>query len=605
MTRVTHLLACALVVLASVSTRAQNPPRDAAALVPPTGTAQISGVVLGEDDKPVRRVAVFFEGDGRTNRTALTDDQGRFAVIDMPAARYVIRAEKGGYPPSNYGAKRPGRPGSGLLVKDGEHVENLIIRMARGAVITGTLFDDRGQPLPGASVTAFAVETLLTGDFNLRAVARSGSAFPETDDRGMFRFYGLPAGEYIVGTSAFFHGLNDAVRVPTDAEIRAAFGSEQRPRAISTDPRAIAAAAEKSAQVNYAPVYFGDVSDPTASTRVKVAAGEERAGVDLHLKMQPTASISGKVTGPDGTVQRVTMNLATLASVPGQGSTRVSSAQPDGTFNYAGLAPGNYVVVAKTGTAPQLIAEAPVALNGQDVTGLQLALAPAMTATGKLQFVGTSLPPPDPAKIFVNLLTTTGYGYQQVPPAVVASSLDWTMDGVVPGKFRIVATIRDTPKPGAPAWMLSKVMLGDRDVTDVAIDVVAGQQLPPITVTFTDTASELTGTISTATGQPGTDYFVVVIPADQKFWLWNTRRIKSTRPDASGRYTFAGLPPGTYRVAATTELEQGDLANLTFLRELLTTSAEVVVGVGEKKIFDLKLGGGTIPPSTPTTARRR
>lgn len=593
MKRAACLLACAVVLLASASPRAQNPPRDAASVTPPTGTAQISGVVLGEDDKPVRRAAVFFEGDGRANRTALTDEQGRFAVINMPPARYSIRAEKGGYPPSNYGAKRPGRPGSGLLVKDGEHVENLIIRMARGAVITGTLFDERGQPLPGASVTAFAVGTLITGEFNMTGVARSGSAFPETDDRGMFRFYGLPAGEYIVGTSAFFRGLNDAVRVPTDAEIRAAFGTEQqRPRVINTDPRAAGPSAAVAPRVNYAPIYFGDVTDPTAATRIKVSAGEERAGVDLHLKLQPTANISGKVIGPDGAVPRVTMNLAFVAAVPGQGYTRVSSGQPDGSFAYTGMAPGNYVVIAKTTTPPVLVAEAPVSLNGQDVTNLQLALAPTMSATGKLQFVGTSLPPPDPAKIFVNLLTTTGYGYQQVPGATVTATLDWTMDGVVPGKFRIAATVRDTPKPGAPAWALSKVMLGDRDVTDIAIDVVAGQPLPPITVTFTDAATELTGTISTAAGQPGTDYFVVVIPADQKYWLWNTRRIKSTRPDANGRYTFAGLPPGTYRVAATTELETGDLTSLTFLRELLGTSAEVVVGVGEKKVFDLKLGGG-------------
>jgi hypothetical protein len=73
--------------------------------------------------------------------------------------------------------------------------------------------------------------------------------------------------------------------------------------------------------------------------------------------------------------------------------------------------------------------------------------------------------------------------------------------------------------------------------------------------------------------------------------VWNSRRIKSARPDASGRYAFPGLPPGTYRLAATTDLEQGDLQSLTFLRDLVGASAAVTVGVGEKKTFDIKIGG--------------
>jgi hypothetical protein len=55
---------------------------------------------------------------------------------------------------------------------------------------------------------------------------------------------------------------------------------------------------------------------------------------------------------------------------------------------------------------------------------------------------------------------------------------------------------------------------------------------------------------------------------------------------------FPGVPAGSYRVAATTDLEPQDLSSLTFLRELIATSAEVTVGVSEKKTFDLKLGGG-------------
>jgi len=173
----------------------------------------------------------------------------------------------------------------------------------------------------------------------------------------------------------------------------------------------------------------------------------------------------------------------------------------------------------------------------------------------------------------------------------ITPDFSFAVDDVIPGRTRIGATLRDAPKPGAPTWTLASVMYGDRDVTDLPVQIAAGDTIPPVTITFTDTPSELSGRLITAEGKPGTDYFVVALASDERYWVWSSRRIKSTRPDANGHYAFPGLPPGTYRVAATTDLEQGDLQSLTFLRELIRTSAEVTVGAGEKKVFDLKLGG--------------
>jgi hypothetical protein len=174
----------------------------------------------------------------------------------------------------------------------------------------------------------------------------------------------------------------------------------------------------------------------------------------------------------------------------------------------------------------------------------------------------------------------------------IKPDFSFAVDDVIPGRSRIGATLRDVSKPGAPTWTLASVMYGDRDVTDLPVQIAAGDTIPPITITFTDTASELQGTLSTSDGKPGTDYFVVALPSDERYWIWSSRRIKSTRPEANGHYSFPGLPPGTYRVAAITELERGDLQSQTFLRELVRTSAEVTIGVGEQKTFDLKIGGG-------------
>ena len=106
-------LLAAVVVAATAVLSAQTvapqspaaPARDSVASAP-SGAAIVSGVVVDDENKPVRRASVTFEGDGRANRIALTDDKGAFVAANLPAARYTIRAERAGFASGEYGAKR-------------------------------------------------------------------------------------------------------------------------------------------------------------------------------------------------------------------------------------------------------------------------------------------------------------------------------------------------------------------------------------------------------------------------------------------------------------------------------------------------------------------
>ena len=73
--------------------------------------------------------------------------------------------------------------------------------MARGAVITGAVRDTQGEPQPGVIVRV------------LRFVTKDGHGQLErppgiledavTDDEGTYRVYGLPPGDYVVGSIRF------------------------------------------------------------------------------------------------------------------------------------------------------------------------------------------------------------------------------------------------------------------------------------------------------------------------------------------------------------------------------------------------------------------
>ncbi len=76
----------------------------------------------------------------------------------------------------------------------------LVLKMLRGAAITGMIRDERGQPAPNVSVRAMQFRT-LQGEKALVTASGSGDLADTTDDRGVFRLYGLSPGDYIISTS--------------------------------------------------------------------------------------------------------------------------------------------------------------------------------------------------------------------------------------------------------------------------------------------------------------------------------------------------------------------------------------------------------------------
>jgi hypothetical protein len=589
-------LAVAIVALSAPLHSQAPPPRDPTQLLSPGGTARISGVVVDADSKPMRLVAVRIEGDPRASRTVMTDESGRFTFTRVPAGDFFLRAKKPAYPEVSYGAKRPGRAGARLQVKDGAQLDNLVLRMERGAVLTGSVFNDRGQPVPGVSVAAYRVYTGLDGSFSL-STATSISTFPGTDDRGVYRFYGLPAGEYIVGTSPFF-GSGSASRVPSDAEIRDAFARAAQPAqpGSTSEPKRPSAPPE---QMDYAPVFYPDAPNAVDAARIKVAAGEERTGLDLRLVLRPMGAITGQVSNA-ADPKLIEMNLYSRV----QGSTLFTGANPDGSFSLRGLPAGDYTVSARTRALPLMIASQDITLNGREVNGVNLVLAPPATLTGRIVIHGSGAKtPPSFLQLRVNALPVSTKSSASLVNTTPLADGTFVLQGMIPGNYQIATSVTGVSGSQVPFGALS-IMMGDRDITDLGIEIAPGMPSEPITITLTDELPELSGHITLGDGTPATDYNVVAVAADQKYWIWNTRRIKSTRPDGNGRYVFANLPAGTYRIAATTDLETSDLSDRSFLEQILAASAEVVVGPSEKKVFDLKIGGLS-PRATPATRRRR
>jgi len=584
-----HAVVIGVLAIAVASVRAQMPPaRDTTqSVAPPTGTGALSGIVKDNDDNPVRRCIITITGDMRLARMTVADDDGRFSFTDLPSGRFTITAKKAGYPEMSYGAKRPFRTGSGVFLQEGQQLRDIALTLARGAAMSGTVYDDHGQPMPGVPVMAWEIRTSLGGMRTLDYPA-SGTETVFTDDRGMYRVYGLPPGDYTIGTSWYSNALGPEMRVPTDAEIRAAFLTDA-PAPTSGAPMP---PPPDTRRYNYSAVFSPGVLDPLSAATFALAAGDERSSVDLRMQFVQMSGIEGTVVAPDGAPVPIQLTITRRSPVQALNISSVRSTTAGVPFNSGSLSPDTYTVMAEVAESPgrpAMWAMSDVIVGGSTPTAVALVLQPAPTVSGRLVFDGSLPPPADLSRISVSL-RTNGPGRVGVPGAIDAAG-NVSIKGVIPGPYTMFASLPTSATPSAPTWRVRSIVVDGQDVTDRSFDIGAGGA-SGLVITFTDQVSELSGSLTLPSGAPATDYFVIAIPADRTYWIPFSRRIASTRPDRAGRYLFRGLPPGDYRIALTTDLVSRDLQEVSALEQLAAQSVPVTLTTGEKRTLDLRPGSG-------------
>ena len=596
-------------VAAAVSLDARQQVRDGARVT--TGTAVLAGIAVSDDAeaRPLRRARVMINNAERTvGRTVVTGDDGAFGVADLPAGRYTVSGTKDGYVTVVYGAKRIGRPGTPIVLDEGQQVTDLVLRIPRGAVLTGTVLDEDGQPLSGAFVrTALSVIRNGEGTFVPAGTPQT------TDDRGVYRIYGLMPGEYLVSGSARLgghaHGLD--VRAVSDEDVRRALReittpfTSSRPGQLTPDESYRPPPDDRAGPVAYAPVYYPGVMFPEQAARLTLAAGEERRGVDFQLPLVPTATIEGTVTAPPGVSPHVTVNMVAAGLNTGGflgAHFQAARADAEGRFRFRGIAPGQYSILARGGPTaapgrgrgappaggPQYWAQADIVVDGRDVSGVLLALQPGLTVSGLVRFDGSSAEPSqDPSKVRVMLQMAGGVGEIRLStlPAQMDANGTFTITGVTPGRYHVAASVMGP----APKWFLSAAAAGGADIFDAPLDLQPTRPPGEIVLSFTDRPTELTGLVQDASGAPAPGYHIVVFTTDRSRWAPRSRRIQAGRPSADGRYTFRNLPPGEYHLAAVEDVEPGEWFDPAFLQRLVDASVTVTLAEHERKTQDLRL----------------
>ena len=574
-----------------------------------TGTAVLSGTVVADEPngQPLRRVyiAVTLINDPRQQYVTSTDERGRFSIDRLPATSVRLVASKPAYVTTHYGARQSGSTvGLPISLVDGQ-TTTVAVRMPRGAVITGTVSDENGQPMTGVGIRVQRVTVSALGQRVFTPT--TGALIPTTDDRGGFRMFGLPAGDYVVMAQPRVTGASE-IRPTTaeelqwaDRQIKGAGGAAGGTLASENSP-------VRAQTITYASVFFPGTVTAANAALITLSAGQERVGVDLRMQFVPTARVEGTVTTADGQPARgVTVmlipeddgsgsstqaaeRLITMMDIGLVGTTAGTTAV-DGSFSLQSIEPGRYTLIAQMrnvaavralgaaeGLGPEMAwAMTDVRIDGRDIMGVALRLAPAQRASGQLVFESKT-PPSTALRAAVTLRALSTRGITVNAPA----DTTFVITGIIPAAYRVAATVTN--------WTLRSAMLGGRDVADVPLDIKPGEDVTGLVLTFTDTPAEVSGVLYDPMNRPSSDLSIVLFSADRAMWFAGSRRVRpSVRPANDGRFTFSGLVAGEYYLAALTDVSPADLANPAFLEQVVPAAIKLTVAHGEKKTQDLRI----------------
>ena len=527
----------------------QGPPRDNTQ-PRPAGTATIRGhVVAADTGQPLRKAQVrITSGELRENRMTSTDADGKYEFKDVIAGRYTVNASKGSYVALQYGQLRPFEPGKPLEILAAQTIEKVDFALPKGAILTGRVLDEFGDPLPDATVSVQRYQN-IGGQRRLIPAGRTST----TNDVGEFRLFAIPPGQYYLSATLRPMGLGDS------------------------DDRS-----------GYAPTYFPGTASIAEAQKVSVGLGQIVS--DMNMTLMPTRV--SRITGTAVDSQGRPLSGIVMA-MPRSDSMMMNfgppaQIKPDGSFVVSGLAPGRYSLQVRGPSSDGEGAYADITVSGDDVSGVHLVATRPSAISGRVIVDAAAAQALRPSSVRLGLQPVQMDLAMNMPsqPAVLSDALTFELKAA-PGQFRVVMVNQP------PGWAIRAVRYRGLDIIDSGLEVRASEDLADVEVELTNRLIDLSGVVTNTKGEPVKDYSVIVFPADREKWTPNSRYMRTSRPDQDGRYKVSGVPPGQYLVIALDYLDQNEWNDPDFLGKILSKATGLSVNEGETKSVDLRINTAT------------
>ncbi|HEX5109134.1 MAG TPA: carboxypeptidase regulatory-like domain-containing protein [Vicinamibacterales bacterium] len=514
--------------------------------------ATIQGRITDAGGRPVGGALVRVLSDDGGSLVVDSDDEGRYVVAGVTAGVVQIVASKTGFVQTAYGSSAASRTGRRLPVNEGQRITGVDVALQHGSVIAGTVVDESGDPAEGLSVELWQ-SRFRNGREMVSRVADVTSS--KTDDRGQYRLFGVQPGAYYVAVMREQRGIKMTGAASLD-------GGEM---IISARLLHFQSAGALDAPVFYpGRVGIGD------ALPVALEVGQDAFGVDISLVSTRLARVRGEVVNGSGQpfMGSVSLDVSDRSDAPILESRTVSVS--DGTFEFANVPPGDYVIQAHA-------------------EGFRLDAGDVREADDGAAAAGPVVRQPEFGMAFV----TVADGDELKPPVFIQTSAGSTVTGrlVLEGATEAAMpglTLRATPvdldyapREGKPAsvpvrigrdfelqgltgplrfdlegrlpdgWWLKSITIDGINAADEPMTFgTSSQSRREVGVVLSNDAAEVSGQVTGAATQGSGGSSIVVFPVTSDRWVEGSRYMKVGRAGRNGRFTISGLPPGEYWVAA-------------------------------------------------------
>jgi protocatechuate 3,4-dioxygenase beta subunit len=545
------MLIALMLFTAAVNGSAQSPAREQA-----EGTAVITGRVTVNGKPAAGVVVTLLRIDPKRDEAmmgmfqreplikASTDNEGRYRLTGVQAARYRVAP----FSPSHLSLMNEDYSGESRTVTtaDGETLQDIDFALVRGGVITGRVTKADGRPVIGEPVSCSPVsgEKQLSprdeeddeedeedeeDNVSYRTAGFGGNQ-SKTDDRGIYRIYGLAPGRYVLSVGA---------------EGRS-FEVKRRAHPVT---------------------YYPGVTDKAKATVVEVALGGEVANADIKLGLPDlTFRVSGRVIDADTgkPLEKAIIMSGAITEVTGSvmsvGSNALSNEK--GEFRLEGIQAGRHAAYASFGFDGQseyYSDKAEFEIKGEDVTGLVIKARRGLVVSGTAILETTSDATAAAKLAQVDLIA---YGAQNDGQAPAFSRSKINPDGSIhfrglkPGKMQIMIN----SFTGEKRFHVTRIERGGVEQRE-ALDIAPGDQITDLRVVLTYANSSIRGQLKIEGGAlpKGMQLSAIAIRKSQTDRMsYFGRGPKSTYVDANGRFEFEEIIAGEYEVVVTADSDHGN-----------------------------------------------
>jgi 5-hydroxyisourate hydrolase-like protein (transthyretin family) len=435
---------------------------------------------------------------------ATSDQEGRYRITDVPEGKYLIAPVTPAFIISD--VNNPS--GQAVIINIGDNVEGVDFDLIRGGVITGKVTDADGHPIIEAGVNLLSVASPY----------HVPSSF-QTDDRGIYRIFGIRPGRYkvSVGQESVYRGV----------------GRGRHSLPIT---------------------FYPNTNEAAKAAVIEIGEGTEATGIDITLRRALEGfTVSGRVVdGETGKpVSNVAISLSKIMiidanSTSGYGGVTDVRSNADGAFRLKKLSAGKYSISIQPQPESDLRAEAvTVDVIDQDVTGLLIKTATGASLSGTvvLELSRGSNNVGPPAWLSVHLRNDS-LGFTSSQSAQIRPDGSFRIGGLLAGNVTFSVGSWG-PTGNAKPMTISRV---ERDgvVQANGIQIQTGEHLSGVRIVAAYGNGSIRGVVKVENGPlPPSGRLIINL---SKVGDTNTPAGGGTAADARGHFLIDGLAAGTYEL---------------------------------------------------------